>query len=723
MQYDAGAIFRSPHFEHGGGFPVRHPRAMPNTSLAEVATSLGDYMAGLHPAHILPHDGNIMVATKDTEASAAMKQLNQDTDTCPIISLQMCDRNQDGEVVLIVVASTYLGTVAVFEVPRIGVGQRARLPKGLALLCTQVIVIGWEIHHTLKTLKIKEVKAAVEASSLDELCITHARFPYSLPRDLPYDNYLLNQLIYGHYFGALSKAQYQARAQHLQPVIPWSPGRDPRILFDWDIPFNSEQLAYLHNKGMAPFITLAFYTMLNMAGGQIKPKKGGSLHRLLHTGLALGLVRLDIDLSDESESSNNESKKYPRGRNLATGSNAIPLNNNCDRSFSIPDKMATNTASQRQGHGGALPKRPPGRALTLQELETGLRASAARYLGDELVDKLVSALKTEDANGQNNRVRAGVTEVAEKYLGSDLVRELEAALARAKGAGAIQSTDAKDNQGNNPTETAARRLAGMSVGDYPKRDTAAQSTGTAATPSREPSSPTSWADQAEAAENASEATEGNIPGGDPEQEVAGEDSGSGAAALGVPYRNIKTTPPRVLADGQKSKDKVKRKIKTTGREMPYRFREFVPWEVACARCGSEHHINCNRRVRPCTYPLCKGNPRTHALTSCPHLHMLCDLCRCRGHDRDQCVERDQDDLAEIFKEFAPEGRYTRRGVRAKNPITDWGFHGPESMPEELSEIHLLEKVVMVDWGADNFDEYAGHDVNGKYWQLEREILK
>ena len=83
MEYDAGAIFRSPHLARGENFPVRHPRATLGNALGEVAVLLGDYLAALHPAFILPQESHVMVATNDWEISEAVQQLDKDTDICP----------------------------------------------------------------------------------------------------------------------------------------------------------------------------------------------------------------------------------------------------------------------------------------------------------------------------------------------------------------------------------------------------------------------------------------------------------------------------------------------------------------------------------------------------------------------------------------------------------------------------------------------------------------
>ena len=216
MQYDAGAIFRSPHFERGGSFPVHHPRATLENTLGEVATMLGDYLAALHPAYILPQESHVMVATSEQEIAEAVRQLDKDTDLCPIIGLQV-ERDDPSQAYLVSV-STFQGTVAVFTVPFPKVGKNPRMPRRLVVLCGQVVTLGWQIHQSLASLGVGAVKAAVEISTLDELCMTHACFPYTLPRDLPYDNYLLSQLLYGHHFGAQSKTQYRIRAQHLQPL-------------------------------------------------------------------------------------------------------------------------------------------------------------------------------------------------------------------------------------------------------------------------------------------------------------------------------------------------------------------------------------------------------------------------------------------------------------------------------------------------------------------------
>ena len=616
--------------------------------------------------------------------------------------------NDEPSQAYLVSASTFQGTVAVFTVPYPKVGRKARIPRRLMTLCSQVVTMGWDIHKSLSLLGVGNVKAAVETSTLDEFCMTHACFPYALPRDLPYDNYLLNQLLYGHHFGAQAKTQYRIRAQHLQPVVPWHPGRDPHILFDWDLPFSSEQLAFLYNKCMSPFVSLAFYTMLNLAGNQIQPKRDNSVPRLLHTGLALGLVRLDIELSADSDQGEREVRRTRKRKNaIVTGSNAIPLNGSCS---SFSSTMSANKQAKNPGQEscfGTLPQPKPGQPLPLAELEEGLRTAAARYLGENLVEKLVVALKGDRARGSvgGGHVETGVREVASKYLGADLVREIEQALADA----GAREEKAASSTPISPSEGAARRLANLTVGNHP--NPANDQPG--ASGSKSPS----WAEQAEAADE--EAAGGSAK----TTSVKEQGELGGAAALDMPYRNIRNTPPRVLADGQKSKEKIKRPIKTNGYEIPYRYREVVPWETACARCGSEHHVGCSRRVQPCNYPLCRGPAHSHAITSCPQLHMLCDLCRSRGHDRDQCLERERQDLAEIFRKFAPEGRFTRRGVRPKAPITDWAFDGPPKEVDELSEIHLLEKVVAVDWGSESLEEYANHDTNGKYWQLEREILK
>ena len=720
MQYDAGAVFRSPHLERGEDFPVRHPRATQENALGEVATILGDYLAALYPAYTLPQESHIMVATSDWEIAEAVRQLDKDTDVCPIVGLQV--EKDDSSQAYIVGFSTFQGTVAVFTVPYPRAGRKARLPRKLVILCSQVVVLGWDVNQSLASLGVGTVKAAVATGELDQMCITHARFPYKIPRDLPYDHYLINQLVYGHHFGAQSKTHYRIRAQHLQPLVAWHPSRDPHILFDWDLPFNAEQLGFLYNKCMSPFVTLALYTMLNLAGNQIHPKQENSVQRLLHTGLALSLVRLDIELSADSDQSERGFKRTRKRKPaVVTGSNAIPINTSYSYSSA---NMSTGKPAKtpcKQGELGNLPSRDQSRTLTLDELEGGLRAAAAQYIGNDLVEKLVVALKVEraqDGSG-SGKVETGVREVAVKYLGIELVRELEQALKNA------QPRKPESGSDPNPPEAAARRLANLTMGSYPTVE------GVAAADRASGSGPEtmSWADQSEAAEaGAAQDTKvsGELPeGARSEGEHSQPEQGEidGAAALAMPYRNIRQTPPRLLADGQKSKEKIKRPIKTSGYEIPYRYRELVPWETACARCGSEHHVGCSRRVHPCAYPLCRGPPQAHAITSCPQLHMLCDLCRSRGHDRDQCLERDRLDLAEIFRKFAHDGRFTRRGVRAKAPIKDWDFEGPKKEIDELNEIHLLEKVVLVDWGSEELDEYANRDINGKYWQLEREILK
>ena len=200
---------------------------------------------------------------------------------------------------MMVVVGSFQGTVAIFRLNQLS-RDGTRLPAGLRLLCAQVIVLGWGVQESLRQLGLKEVKAAVEMADVDALTFKHHRLPYAVPRALPYDYFLLSQLMYGHHFGALTKNQFQLRAQYLQPLVPWTADRDPRILFDWDYPFTPDQLAYLYNKGMAPFTSLAFYTMLNMAGGQLQPRRDFSPSNLLHTGLALCMVRLGIELSSSS---------------------------------------------------------------------------------------------------------------------------------------------------------------------------------------------------------------------------------------------------------------------------------------------------------------------------------------------------------------------------------------------------------------------------------------
>ena len=129
-------------------------------------------------------------------------------------------------------------------------------------------------------------------------------------------------------------------------------------------------------------------------------------------------------------------------------------------------------------------------------------------------------------------------------------------------------------------------------------------------------------------------------------------------------------------------------------------------------------------MEPCMYaPLCTGRRYSHAITACPHLHMLCEVCRHRGHDPDQCVDRGQDELRTLFRESAPKGRYTRRGVHAKTPVPDWDFEGPQRSLDDLTEVKLLEKTVLVDWTPEALAEYRALDLNAQYWQLEREILK
>ena len=140
---------------------------------------------------------HVMVATNDFEISAAMKQLNKDTDICPVITLQLQDITDPKEPGLYLMVASFVGTVAVFKITRNN--KRLRVPRGLMTLCTQVIVLGWEVEHSMKLFGIKEVKAAVDSKPVDKMCLNHDRFPYAAPRGLPYDYYLVSQLMYGHH--------------------------------------------------------------------------------------------------------------------------------------------------------------------------------------------------------------------------------------------------------------------------------------------------------------------------------------------------------------------------------------------------------------------------------------------------------------------------------------------------------------------------------------------
>ena len=233
-----------------------------------------------------------------------------------------------------------------------------------------------------------------------------------------------------------------------------------------------------------------------------------------------------------------------------------------------------------------------------------------------------------------------------------------------------------------------------------------------------------WADQVEEAEEeeaAAARSSAPSPAGQPSTDEA--DGESGAEEPFNPQRRVKPKKNLILPNGRVAKEKVYRSIKLSGKEIPYRYRPDVPWETSCFRCGSEHHLRCEARlIDQCKYQLCL-NKSAHRTVSCPGLHHLCQVCGHRGHLEEQCGKYDHSYLEQAFLAVAARGRHTRKSVKGRFPVKDWGFTGPSKRLADLDNVKLYEKEVLVDWNGDQYAEYNESNGNDKYWCLEREIIK
>ena len=102
----------------------------------------------------------------------------------------------------------------------------------------------------------------------------------------------------------------------------------------------------------------------------------------------------------------------------------------------------------------------------------------------------------------------------------------------------------------------------------------------------------------------------------------------------------------------------------------------VPSLMCCRRCGGPHpQQGCYRRIVPCTYDLCLGDKRIHAIEACMDLHRVCSGCCTRGHrpSHPRCPKDQGDEVfAEMrdhFERFADAGIHTRE--REQDP--HWGY--------------------------------------------------
>ena len=92
----------------------------------------------------------------------------------------------------------------------------------------------------------------------------------------------------------------------------------------------------------------------------------------------------------------------------------------------------------------------------------------------------------------------------------------------------------------------------------------------------------------------------------------------------------------------------------------------------CVACGSEHHMKkvCPYKFFTCGYCAKIG----HVIWVCYKLNGLCYQCKCRGHSRDQCESRTNEEWKKIYLHLYKLGKYSSRCQG--NMYHPYGFYGP-----------------------------------------------
>ena len=596
-----------------------------------------------------------------------------------------------------------------FEGPKNGL-----LPTSLVATLASAICMTWEPQIWRTVFGLPQIVPLVAVRDIDEMALKHSACPYRIPPTRGYSPYLLPELVYGHYFGPLSRSMAAAHFARFKSPYKWSKKCDLRYVIGWDFPTEPEQFVYLYNHGRSPFVSLTLLTTLELGPCFSHHTVGDALTR------AIRIVH--------RETNPPPNKKSPPKRIL----------------LSTLDKMLI---SDSGSHPPKMAKVGDSDPISSEETVKG-----CPLCGRQGIDRRSVGTNPEDPAQPS----------PPKPLppaGSNPEPTPSASTPKATGSAPEPLGDQNEPEKGDRSPSAESSASGEVL----ELDTPNIFTDVEATDAEDPDpeAPAVRADQPEAYffEDEYKRTHGSaaglIPGvaGDPGKPEPSKKSEEDKKRGGPPIEPEHDRPPRFSGPTPKpltlpaSGTKLSRENRFywgTGVEVPFRYQEWVPWRMFCGFCGSRHHLDgeCVEFTKYrreygfyvkdwpmlCHYELCEY-PRSHFTVACPTLHRYCPTCRHRGHAPLHCGTKSREQFRLIYKAAHDPylrrkgGRYTRRGERDVLPMREWSFHGPKKDTTELREIRFKGVAILADWNAADWDKFENAGDNEKMKLMELEITR
>ena len=122
----------------------------------------------------------------------------------------------------------------------------------------------WQPLALRSTFKLPELVPLIAVQDVDEMILQHNACPYRRPRTPGYSPYLVPELVFGHYFGPLTRSMAASHFERFKSPFEWQEKYSFRNLVDWDFPTEPEQFAYLYNHSRAPFVSLTLLSILEL---------------------------------------------------------------------------------------------------------------------------------------------------------------------------------------------------------------------------------------------------------------------------------------------------------------------------------------------------------------------------------------------------------------------------------------------------------------------------
>ena len=731
--YDPDLVFKSQYLKRGATFPVLHPS---NPELASLGRKLGKMLGKFHTSLTIDRDWTPMVRIVPDSGSLQdgvkwilpyVEQFN-----CVSFDTESC-LSRGG--ISFAIFGTMTGYVLLVDLRTENEGV---FPKALWPLIEGRLVIGAKISEDSRILRGLKYKAA-DVLHLSNILQAHPLYPYQPPAGFDKRNGLkfIPEMMYGHHYGPLagkmnSSGEFK-RKGYPQP-FPWPSWAYPQKMYKFglDDP-KQEQIAYMKNDALSPFIHIMLYAMLEVAAGKVKAKS-----------------------SIQSVLSSSASSWFLDSRAYSSQAPGVACH---------ADKAGIDLYSELGGIDDGFSDEAALEALTLLPHDTLIKISQYSLLDidDEEDRRFISLfgslknlsrcaglIKSQKLTWLPDKPEVETRRAKSRSSGSPSNRNRSRSeLRRSRTPDKAPKADRKclvpeHSDGTNDSDCCSIKKIEIEIWECTQRDYAMArvplASGRLVTvkiPFQEPVATTSHSEDVQ--DKPETAVQDSLIADDNLMEI--EETSSSESEEDVESMSPQDVEPRdrlrLLAGKLKTVDLPPNVI------LPGRFGGTLSFAPRCVQCGhrprsgkknDSHPVDacpviCDYgheamnpatgvwSALPCLYPLC-SRPAHHFTRMCPELHAFCLQCGYRGHSKDRCdiVQTQFTDLAraDAYSVFVSFGMRARKA----SSMADWKYH--PSLPE-FRLVTSKSKSYLMPWSKTDFEKFEGLSSNERKHMAEHEL--